>query len=179
MQIRTYFLVGALASLFLPAGVFFGQSKSKEKVFSTDAFRLAVPNDWTDVSTSASGDPWIYRSRRKDEGLTVSIVGWTEPMAREQRRSAFDKLVELRHRAETKMPNGPKGVKVTAPILAGADGIFVARYGGSDDTGRQFRCLLLGGNRAVTIFYYESVGMTESEADTRARPIFNSIHINK
>ena len=176
---RDYLIVGVLASLFLLDGVFFGRSKNKQKIFSTDAFSLTIPNDWTDVSTSANSDPWKYQSSRKDEELTVSIVGWTEPMATEQRRSAFDKLVELRHRVETKMPNGPKGVKVTDPVFAAADGIFVARYGGSDASGRQFRCLLLAGSRAVTIFYYESAGMTENEADAKARPIFNSIQIHK
>lgn len=167
---------GTTLGLLLLSGILLGQADANQKVFAEDAFRVALPKDWTGGLT-ADKERWSYQSRDQGEQLTVSILGVTKPMGTEQRSAAFKKIVALRHDVETKMPDGAKGVKVTDPSFAEKGGILAARYGGSDAAGRQFRCLLLGGSRAITIFYFESIQLNASAADARARAIFNSITV--
>jgi len=167
---------GVILGLLLLGGIALGQAKGNRRVFAEDAFRVALPEDWTGGLT-ADKERWSYHSRDRGQQLTVSLLGMTQPMDTEQRSAAFKRIVALRHDAETKMPDGPKGVKVTDPNFAENGGILAARYGGRDAAGRQFRCLLLGGSRAITIFYFESLQLDDSAADARARAIFNSITV--
>lgn len=176
MRLIGFAIGGTIPGLLLLGGIVFSQAEGNRRVFAEDAFRLILPKDWTGGLT-ADKERWSYHSRDQDQQLTVSILGVTNPMDTEQRSAAFKKIVALRHDAETKMPDGPKGVKVTDPSFAEKGGLLAARYGGSDAAGRRFRCLLLGGSRAITIFYFESLRPDDGAADAKARVIFNSITV--
>ena len=61
-----------------------------------------------------------------------------------------------------------------------SDGVLAARYGGFEPpTRRRFHALLLCSPLAVTVYYYEAIGLSEAEASDRARTIMNSIVVPK
>jgi hypothetical protein len=99
----------------------------------------------------------------------------TQQMSRDEREESFKRVVEIRRGIETKMP-GFAAVIATEPTFGEADGLLAARYGGVDsERKRRFHCLLLGSSKVVMIFYYEAVDMPESQSESRAKAIFNSV----
>ena len=156
----------------------FWQSKPKpqETTFSDPAFRITFSGHWTQ-ETSTDPTRWSYRTDDKHEQLTVSMIGDTQKLDRDERVKAFRRIVEMRKNVETKMP-GFENVAVTEPSFAETGGILAARYSGVDaERQRRFHCLLLGSSRTIMIFYYEGIEMTETQSEDRARAIFNSITI--
>jgi hypothetical protein len=86
---------------------------------------------------------------------------------------------ELRKKAESATP-GVTAVTTTDTTFGESGGILAARYGGAEPAQhRRFPCLMLGSTSAFTIFYYEAVGLTQSETDARAKTIMNSIVVPK
>jgi hypothetical protein len=139
-------------------------------------FRLTLPDEWTPI---ASNDPtrWGYQAANTTDHLTASILGDTSGVDRDQRGAVFHKLVALRRRVETKMP-GFENVSVTEATFGESGDVLAALYTGFDAArNRRFHCLLLGSTLAAYAFYYEAVDMTESEAEGRAKSIFNSIDV--
>jgi hypothetical protein len=159
-----------------------GQSSKPPESQSTDtkireaAFQLTLPGVW---SAAPIEDPtrWNYSSKDGHQGLTVSIVGDLSKMNAEERSSTFHKVVAIRRGAETKLP-GSGSIEVSVPTFGEANGVLAARYFGVDPARRRrFHCLLLGNSLTVTIFYYESLDLTEAETEARAKGIFNTISV--
>ena len=77
-----------------------------------------------------------------------------------------------------KMP-GFAAVVVTEHTFGEGDGLLAARYGGVDsERKRRFHCLLLGSSKVGMIFYYEAVDMPESQSESRAQALFNSVVVS-
>jgi hypothetical protein len=167
----------ALAGLVF-AGVaalsMFGNSKATDTAIDEPAFRLTLPGQW---SRKPSSDPtrWVYQSDNGEE-LTVSLLGLKSGMSTDERSKMFKRLAELRKHAESAMPNGLTAVTTTDTTFGESGGILAARYGGTEPAvHRRFICLMLGSTSAFTVFYYEAVGLTQSETDARAKTIMNSV----
>jgi hypothetical protein len=102
-------------------------------------------------------------------------LGFKSGMSADERSKTFKRLAELRKHAETGT-SGLTPVTTTDTTFGESEGILAARYGGSEPAvHRHFMCLMLGSTSAFTIFYYETVGLTQSETDTRAKTIMNSV----
>ena len=75
---------------------------------------------------------------------------------------------------------GVTALTMTETTYGESNGVLVARYGGIEAaTGRRFHTLLLCSPLAVTVYYYEALGLPEAEAAGRARTIMNSIAVPK
>jgi hypothetical protein len=82
--------------------------------------------------------------------------------------------VVLRRKAEAEV----SGIVMTNTTFGESRGVFAARFAGFESASqRRFNCLLLCSQSGVTTFYYEALGMTEQEADARAKPVFNSVAV--
>jgi hypothetical protein len=144
-------------------------TRANEGVFS-----VTLPGHWTRLPPS-DGARWTYRSER--EQLTVSLMSSTHRMSDDEQISTIERVTELRRRAETETL-GIAGVTMTETTFAESGGVHAARFGGVESASqRRFHCLLLCSSCSVTVFYYEAIGMTQQEADSRARPIFNSVAV--
>jgi hypothetical protein len=150
-----------------------------------DAESPRLPNPDFDSLYQTNGTPiasndaarWGYQAANKTDHLTASILGDMSGVGGDQRGAVFHKLVDIRRRVETKTP-GFENVSVTEPTFGESGGVLAARYSGFDAArNRRFHCLLLGSPVAAYAFYYEAVDMTESEAEGRAKSIFNSIDV--
>jgi hypothetical protein len=162
-----------LAGLGIAALSVFGKSKATETPINEPAFRLTLPGQW---SSQPSSDPtrWVYHSDNGEE-LTVSILGLKSGMSADERSKMFKRLAELRKHAESATP-GLSAVSTTETTFGESGGILAARYGGTEPAAhRRFMCLMLGSTSAFTVFYYEAVGLTQSETDARAKTIMNSV----
>ena len=85
---------------------------------------------------------------------------------------------DVRH-SELCMP-GLTSVMTTDTTFGESEGILAARYGGTEPAvHRRFMCLMLGSTSGFTIFYYEAVGLTQSETDARSKTIMNSVVVPK
>jgi hypothetical protein len=94
-----------------------------------------------------------------------------------QKVDTLERVTVLRREAEMKIPNADT-TAITETTFAESGGVFAARFGGFErGAQRRFHCLLLCGQSGVVTFYYEAIGKTEQETDSRARPIFNSARI--
>jgi hypothetical protein len=174
-------MIGTLSRL-LPAGLVFsgivalstfGKSKATDTAVDEGAFRVTLPGQWNKKPTS---DPtrWIYHSDNGEE-LTVSLLGFKTGMSADERSKTFKRLAELRKHAESATP-GLTAVTTTDTTFGESGGILAARYGGTEPAARRhFVCLMLGSTSAFTVFYYEAIGLTESESDGRAKTIMNSV----
>lgn len=171
---RTPWLIAGLAFAGVAALSTFGKSKAADTAIDEQAFRLTLPGQWT---RKPSSDPtrWVYRSDKLEE-LTVSILGFKNGMSADERSKTFKRLAELRKHAESARPGSTTG----DTTFGESGGILAARYGGAEpEAHRRFWCLLLGSTSAFTVFYYEAVGLTQSETDARAKAIMNSVVVPK
>ena len=172
-SISSRLLLAGLVFAGVAALSMFGKSKATDTAIDEGAFRLTLPGQW---SKKPSSDPtrWVYHSDNGEE-LTVSLLGFKSGMSADERSKTFKRLAELRKHAETGTP-GLTSVTTTDTTFGESEGILAARYGGSEPAlHRRFMCLMLGSTSAFTIFYYEAVGLTQSETDTRAKTIMNSV----
>lgn len=172
------YLAAGLILFAVVGSIMFWKSKLRPRVttITEPGFRLTLPDEWTPI---ASNDPtrWGYQAANNTDHLTASILGDMSGVVRDQREAIFRKLVEIRRRVETKMP-GFENVSTTEPTLGESGGVLAARYSGFDAArNRRFHCLLLGSRVAAYAFYYEALDMTKSEAERRAKSIFNSIAV--
>jgi len=141
------------------------------------AFRLTLPGHWRNKPSS---DPkrWIYGSDDQEQ-LTVSLLGLGSGMSANERTKMFRRLVQSRKHAESDAP-GLTAVTITETAFGESGGILAARYGGTEPAvQRRFICLMLGSTTAFMIFYYEAVGLTQSETDARAKLIIDSVVVPK
>jgi hypothetical protein len=166
---------------FVFAGVaaltMFAKSKATDTAIDEGVFRLTLPGHWSKMPSS---DPtrWVYHSDNGEE-LTVSLLGFKSGMSADERSKTFKRLAELRKHAETAMP-GLTSVMTTDTTFGESEGILAARYGGTEAAAhRRFMCLMLGSTSGFTIFYYEAVGLTQSETDARSKTIMNSVVVPK
>jgi hypothetical protein len=137
----------------------FGESKAPDTAIHERAFRLTLPGRW---SSKPSSDPtrWVYQSDNGEQ-LTVSFLGFNSAMSADERLKTFKHLVELRKRAESSI-SGLTAVTTTDITFGESGGILAARYGGTESAvHRRFMCLMLGSTSAFTVFYYESVDLTQ------------------
>jgi len=178
-------MIRALSQLVLAGLVFagvaafsmYGQEKATDTPIDEPAFRLTLPGQW---SRKPSSDPtrWVYRSDNREQ-LTVSLLGLKSGISADERSKIFKRLAELRRHAESAAP-GLTAVTTTDTTFGESGGILAARYGGAEPAvHRGFVCLMLGSTTAFTVFYYEAVGLTQSETDARAKTIMNSVVVPK
>jgi len=166
------FGVAVLAAI--GAGLWFWKSKPEDTPVRENAFRLTLPGKW---SPEASSDPtrWTYHSENGHEQLTVSLFAWAKRLSPEEQRQTLERMTEIHRNVQIKMP-GMDAITMTDTTFGESGGTIAARYGGVDPAHqRRFWSLLLSSPVAVTVFYYEAVGMSETEADMKAKAIMNSI----
>jgi hypothetical protein len=166
--------VAVLAVAVIAYAAMLWKPKPSDTAIVERPFHMNLPGKWT---SQPSSDPtrWSYQAESQHETLTVSFVGFAHGLKQDERESIFRRAVELRRSEENKLP-GLNGVMVTDATFGQSAGVLAARYGGVDSADdRRLWCLLLGSSVAVTIFYYEAVGLSEGETDARGRAIFNSI----
>lgn len=155
----------------------FWKSKPKDTLVNERVFRATLPGHWA-RQPSNDATRYTYRSETGREQLTVSLLSSTHQLSTDNQIATLKRVTELRRRAETETP-GVSGVVMTEATFANAGGIHAARFGGVETaTQRRFHCLLLCSASAVTIFYYEAVGLDQSDAEARARAIFNSVGVS-
>jgi len=168
----TIFGVAVLAAVV--AGLRFWKSTPEDTPVRENAFRLTLPGKW---SPEASSDPtrWTYHSENRREQLTVSLFAWAKRLSPEEQRQTLERMTEIHRNVQTKMP-GMDAITMSDTTFGESGGTIAARYGGVDlPHQRRFWSLLLSSPVAVTVFYYEAVGMSEAETDARARAVMNSI----
>jgi len=134
---------------------------------------MVLPGEWT-RQPSSDLTRWSYASRNA-ERLTVSFIRLPPEQEAEERSKTFDRLVELRKKAETALPE-LSPITTTETNFGESGGILAARYAGVEPAAkRRFFCLMLGSSQAFTVFYYEAVGLTEVQSEARAKTIMNTI----
>jgi len=173
IRISSQLVLAGLVFAEVAALNMFGNSKARDTAIDEPAFRLTLPGQW---SRKPSSDPtrWVYHSDNGEE-LTVSLLALKSGMSTDERSKMFKRLAELRKHAESAMP-GLTAVTTTDTTFGESEGILAARYGGTEPAvHRRFMCLMLGSTSAFMVFYYEVLGLTQSETDARAKTIMNSV----
>ena len=155
-----------------------GRPPMKDTAVNENGFKLTLPGKWT---ADASDDP-TRRSYHADNGhefLTVSLLVFEKRLNNEQQHQAIKRIAEIHRGVETKAA-GTTALTMTEISYGESDGVLAARYGGIEPpTRRRFHALLLCSPLAVTVYYYEAIGLSESEASNRARTIMNSVVVPK
>ena len=65
--------------------------------FETRHFSFTVPGEWDIVEVNEQdGAPWVYRSGKGDEQLTVSVMTLRAGISADERREIFQSFVRLR-----------------------------------------------------------------------------------
>jgi len=158
----------------------FGCSKPKpnETAISEKAFSVTLPGEWSRRSED-DGSRIVFKSSSGREQLTVSLIFWSHRREPEQRLSNFNRVLELRQQAEIH-EFAPSAITMTAPVVTEQSGIHAGRYSGSEPAAqRRFNCLLLCSSSLVATFYYEAVGLPQSEAEERASAILASAKLTE
>ncbi|WP_265594203.1 hypothetical protein [Haloferula sp. BvORR071] len=152
-------------------------SKKETAVFEK-AFGITLPGEWSRRSEDG-GSRIVFSSSATHEQLTVSLMPSSTRMDPALRLSTFNQVMELRRQAETHgLP--PSAIKMTAPSVSEMSGIHSGRYSGSEPASqRRFTCLLFCSSSLVATFYYEAIGLPQSEADERANAILGSAKLNE
>ena len=150
----------------------------KDTAIRENAFSLILPGKW---SVDASNDP-TRRSYHADNGrefLTVSLVVFANRLSNEEQHQTIKRMAEIHRGVQTKVP-GVTALTMTETTFGESGSVLAARYGGIEPaTQRRFHTLLLCSPLAVTVYYYEALGLSEAEAASRARTIMNSIAVPK
>ena len=156
--------------------------KEKSQMNTTEikenAFRFTLPGRW---STEKSSDPsrWSYRAVDGRESLTVSLFVFANRLNNERQHQTIERMAKIIRGVQTKLP-GVTAITMSETNFGESGGILAARFGGLEPARqRRFHDLLLCSPLAVTGFYYEAIGLSETEADARARRIMNSIVVPK
>jgi hypothetical protein len=143
-----------------------------------DSFRFTLPGRW---STETLNDPSMrnYHTDNRRESLTVSLVVFAKRLNNEEQHQTIERMTEIHRGVQTKLP-GVTAITMNEATFGESGGVLAARYGGIEPAKqRRFHSLLLCSPLAVTVFYYEAIGLSETEADARARTIMNSIVVPK
>ena len=173
------FIVGLVLAVVAAGLTMFWKSKPKAALKDTrieeNAFRLMLPGKWV---RKPSSDPtrWVYQNEDGREQLTVSLpLGSIRQLSKEEQSKTLERLAALYRRAQTQVTEVPADT-LSETTYGEADGVLAARFGGAQPA-RQYRftSLLLCSPSAVTNFYYETTGLTETEFETRGRMMMNSI----
>jgi hypothetical protein len=142
----------------------------QNKVVDEGFFKLVLPGLWGSLF---DGERWTYDG--SNEQLTVSVMPSDHRMADDEQAGVLRRVAELRQKAEEDTV-GSAGLRMTDATFARSGAVHAARYAGVEAaTQRHFHCLSLCSPSAVTVFYYESLGMSQEEAESRAKVIFNSV----
>jgi hypothetical protein len=158
----------------------FGCSKRKPKETTTSekAFSIALPGEWSRRSEDG-GSRIVFSSSTSREQLTVSLIPSSQRMDTEQRLLTFNRVLELRRQAETH-GLASSAVTMTAPTVSERSGIHSAHYGGFESVSqRRFSCLLFCSSSLVATFYYEAIGLSQSDAEGRASAILDSAKLTE
>ena len=171
------FIVRITISICLGMGIlsFFGCSKAgpKETAISQRGFSIALPGEWSRRSEEG-GSRLVFSSSASREQLTVSLMPSSHRMEPEQRLSRFNRVLDLRRQSETQGLD-PSAVTMTASTIMEESGIHSARYSGFEPSSqRRFTCLLCCSSSLVATFYYEAIGLPQSQAEERASAILAS-----
>ena len=173
---RIFAAVVILALASIGALFMFWKSKPKDSAIDERVFSFTLPVHWT---RQPSSDPtrWTYGSDSGREQLTVSLLRTKQPMSADAQDKTLKEVTDVRRRAES-APPGASGVTLTDTTFTEVEGVPAARYDGiQSNAGRRFSCLLLCSSSAVTVFYYEALDMTEQEANSRAKAVFNLVRV--
>ena len=174
------FPVKTPSSVFLVIGFLslFGCSKPKDTPISENAFSILLPGQWSRRSEEG-GSRIVFSSSTGREQLTVSLMPSSERMTPELRLSTFNRVLELRQQAESD-GLAPSAITMTAPTVSEQSGIHSGRYSGFESAShRHFSCLLFCSSSLVATFYYEAIGLPQSEAEGRAKAILNSAKLTE
>ena len=126
-----------------------------------------------------SSDPtrWSYESSERNEALTVSLLqfNWSNE---EERSAVFNRVIEIRRKTETTMPDTGL-VELTPTVFGELGDTLAARYQGFESAAnRHSSCLFLFRKKNLTVYFYESIGLSEDQSNARARAIMNSIVVH-
>jgi len=144
----------------------------QRKVVDEGFFKFVLPGLW---SSLFDGERWTYSS--DSERLTVSVLSSAHLMTGNEQVDTLRRVIESRQKAE-KDAVGDGELAMTEATHARTGDTYAARYAGFEAaTQRHFNCLLLCSHSAVTVFYYEAIGLSEAEAESQARAIFNSVAV--
>jgi hypothetical protein len=178
-MIRRVVIIGSVVVIALGVVAFLSlhrQQKIESHAFQEGFFQVTLPVDWT---KQPSPDPtrWSYESSERNEALTVSLLqfNWSNE---DERSAVFNRVIEIRRKNETAMPG--TGVMELSPTVFGELGdTLAARYQGFDRAGnRHSSCLFLFRKKNLTVYFYESIGLSEGQSNARARAIMNSIVVH-
>jgi len=154
------------------------KSPTNDTTIKENAFSLTLPGKW---SVDASDDPtrWSYHADNGHEFLTVSLLTFKQRPNNEQQQQTIKRVAEIHRGVETKAA-GTTSLTMTEITYGEWNGVLAAQYEGFEPpTRRRFHALLLCSPLAVTVYYYEAIDLSESEASNRARTITNSIAVPK
>lgn len=149
-----------------------------DTVVRESAFRLTLTGKWVQKSSS---DPtrWSYEREDGHAHLTVSLLTAAHRLSNQEQSDLLRRIVKTRRDAETAI-EGVTAITMTETTFGESHGVLAARYGGVEPAEhRRFATLLLCSPVAITIYYYEGLGLTAAEFETEARATMNSIVVPK
>src|SRR5262249_39598447 len=132
--------------------------------------------EWSRRAT-ADGAGLVLRSSTGREQVTISVMSSSKRMDSAVQSSTLNRLLEHRRQAESR--GADTAVTMTESALSETAGTHTARFSGFEPAAqRRFSCLLACGSSVAITFYYEAVGLSEQEADSRARLILDSVRVS-
>lgn len=142
-------------------------------------FTVVLPGEW---ERSESGDDLIaYSNLDALEGLTVSVLMVGNVKDSNDQRRLLGEVLELRRKAElqTSTEDANRSDLRISENGFGASGVVLAgRFGSTWNAGKgRAETLVLVGPSQVTIFYFETLGLSTEQFETRAREILDSVGV--
>lgn len=138
-------------------------------------FALELPGKWK--AETVDEYTWRYVADGGAEQLTVDARVAAGPIAEEEQRPLVDRLVSARRTAEREAA-GQSSLRLGQVNVGRRAHWTVAHYEGETQSGeRRFACLVLVSGSSLATFYYEAVGLEESEFLARRKQVFDSISL--
>lgn len=167
----------AIALVAVGGAFMFWRTKPRGTIVKEKDFGLTLPGTWGRRPT-ADGTGLVFRNTSGAEQVTISPFSFSRPLNSENRSSVLRELLKTHRQGEKQ--EADTVVTLGEPVFSDGAGTAAVRYSGEETASRRrFTCLIACGGSAAVAFYYESIGLSQQEADTRARTILDSASVTK
>lgn len=135
-------------------------------------FHLTLPGKWVGGYDRTS-DTWHYEGSSRNEAVTVGILRRTAGADLVTMNEDFDGYLRLRRQQEQALAGG---IVLTEPRTQTVSDALTARYDGIDSSsGRRTHTYVIINSKAAASYYYEAMGMSQAEFDTRAKQVLGHV----
>jgi hypothetical protein len=145
---------------------------TRQQVFNHADFDFLLPIGWGFLEKESQPDRVVFQSTTKKDQLMISIFYFNTPLSVDETKSAFEKMVEIRRKAEKEIQPAPN---LTNYQIIENDGCIHSKWGSwsSSEEMRGITLVTLEHNKVYTLFL-ESYGTNDEYLNKTADMVFEN-----